>query len=182
MPNYSNGKIYRIVCNETGKQYIGSTTISLAARLSQHKKIFKCQKNCTSRDVLEYNDFSIVLIEDYPCERKEQLLQRERFYIETMDCVNKKIPTRTAAEWYKENRERLIEKQMIWNNANKDKLREYQKTFRNKNKGIYVDLTDIDIDDEEHVKLNIEEIYDCDELIDKDVLIELIDKNIISKL
>ena len=102
-----------------------------------------------------------------------------------MDCVNKKIPNRSKEEWYQDNRERLIEKQMIWNNANKDKLREYQKTFKTKHnlsKGIYVDLTEVEVPDEEHIKLHIDEIYDCDEIIDKDVLIELIDKNINSKL
>jgi len=184
MPNYLQGKIYRIVCNQSGKQYIGSTTISLAARLSQHKKLLKSLKSGTSKQVLENNDYSIVLIEDYPCDRKELLLQRERFYIETMDCVNKNMPNRSKEDWYKDNRERLIEKQTIWNNNNKDKLREYQKTFKTKHnlsKGVYVDLTNIDVD--ENVKINVEDIYDCDELInieniDKDILIDFIEKQI----
>ena len=38
MVNYANGKIYRIVCNTTGKQYIGSTTRPLSERLNGHKK------------------------------------------------------------------------------------------------------------------------------------------------
>ena len=165
MVNYQNGKIYRIVCNITGKQYIGSTISHLNTRLSQHKKSF----SCTSIQVLENGDYNIVLIEDYPCERKEQLLQRERFFIETMECVNKKYPLRTRHEWYQDNKKRLIEKQLLWNNNNKDKLREYQETFKNKNKGIFIDLTEgsvaltnIDVHDDEHVKLNIEDIYDCD--------------------
>jgi len=178
MVNYQNGKIYRIVCNVTGQQYIGSTVSSLNTRLCQHKK----SRSCTSTQIIDNNDYSIVLIEDYPCERKEQLLARERFYIETMDCVNKKYPLRSQHEWYEDNKKRLIEKQTIWNNNNKDKLKEYRKTYRNKNKGVYVDLTNIDVEDEEQIKLNIEELYDCLELTDKDILIELIDKNIINKL
>ena len=39
MVNYQNAKIYRIVCNVTGKQYIGSTVSNLSTRLSQHKNI-----------------------------------------------------------------------------------------------------------------------------------------------
>ena len=74
MVNYENGKIYRIVCNKTGKQYIGATTILLSARLSQHKKLFNTKKTCLSREVIEGDDYAIYLIEDCPCERKEQLL------------------------------------------------------------------------------------------------------------
>jgi len=185
MVNYLQSKIYRIVCNQSGKIYIGSTTTSLSSRLSQHKKLLKSLKSGTSKEVLENNDFSIVLLEDYPCERKEQLLQRERFYIETMDCVNKNIPNRSKEDWYQDNRERLIEKQTIWNNAHKDKLREYQKTFKSKkhnlSKGVFVNLTEIDMN--ENVKINIDDIYDCNELIDvqnidKEILIDFIEQQI----
>ena len=181
MVNYRNGKIYRLVCNNSGKQYIGSTTTKLTIRLCQHKKLFKDGRSGTSREILQNGNYNIILLEDFPCDRKEQLLQRERFYIETMECVNKKIPLRTHHEWYEDNREEYIARQTIWNNNNKDKLREYQNKFRNKNKGVYVDLTDVDIvDDEEHVKLNIEDIYDSDELMDleRSLLYELIDENI----
>lgn len=180
MVNYQNGKIYRIVCNVTGKQYIGSTISSLNTRLSQHKKYIKDGKYCSSKIVLEEGDYDIVLIEDFPCERKEQLLQRERYYIETIECVNKKIPTRTQAEWYIDNKERLIEKQMLWNNTNKDKLKEYQKTFKNKNKGLLVDLTEVNVDDEEQIKLSIEDIYESKEYFDEnEIMIDLMNKNII---
>jgi hypothetical protein len=153
MPNYQNGKIYRIICNISGKQYIGSTTISLASRLSTHKKVYNTINSCTSREVLKNNDYNIVLLEDYPCERKEQLLQKERYYIETMDCVNKKIPNRSKEEWYQDNKEDYIVRQKIWNNNNKDKLREYQKRFRDK--GVVIDLNEMPA-----IELNIEEIYD----------------------
>lgn len=177
MPNYLNGKIYRIVCNKTGLQYIGSTTIPLASRLSQHKKILKDGKSGTSKLVLENNDYNIVLIEDYPCDRKELLLQRERYYIETMCCVNLKLPMQSQKEWYEKNKDRLIEQQKIWNNNNKDKLKQYQHTFRTKSvsdrqtlsleKGIYVDLTNMDIDDE-NIKIEFEDIYNSPEFIENE--------------
>ena len=167
MPNYLNGKVYRIVCNESGCQYIGSTTINLAARLSQHKKLFKDGKSGTSKLVLENGNFSIVLLEDYPCERKEQLLARERHFIETLDCVNKKIPLRTQSEWYEDNKEKIIEHQMIWNNNNREKLADYQKRYRNRNKNVVIldDESCIILDDElmtdnEHIELKMEELYD----------------------
>lgn len=90
MVNYANSKIYRIVCNTTGKQYIGVTTIPLSTRLSQHKKLFKINSPCCSKEVMEHDDYEIYLIEDYPVERKEQLLARARMHIESNICVNKK--------------------------------------------------------------------------------------------
>ena len=36
MPNYQNGKIYKIVCNITGLVYIGSTIENLTERLWGH--------------------------------------------------------------------------------------------------------------------------------------------------
>jgi hypothetical protein len=42
---YENGKIYQLVCNITGKKYIGSTVLSLSSRLSTH--IFK--DGCSSK-------------------------------------------------------------------------------------------------------------------------------------
>jgi hypothetical protein len=130
MPNYSNGKIYRIVCNETGEQYIGSTTQSLALRLGQHK----CHCNCISRQILERNNYAIVLIEEYPCENKEQLCRRERHYIETMECINIQIPTRTCKEYCEANREKAIERARAYVEANREKIVEQQRAYRESNR------------------------------------------------
>jgi len=61
---YKNGKIYRIVCNQTGLQYIGSTCKTLKQRLQQHKTSFKGYKDgkgnyITSFKILEKNNKSI---------------------------------------------------------------------------------------------------------------------------
>jgi hypothetical protein len=148
MVNYQNGKVYRIICNKTGKQYIGSTTIALSARLSQHSKLFRNARTCLSREVIEGGDYAICLIEDFPCDRKEQLLARERHFIETLDCVNKKVPLRTKHEWYMENRDELIRKQLIWNNANKDKTQIYKQRFAEKQMLNNQQEEGIDIDEE----------------------------------
>jgi hypothetical protein len=153
MVNYENGKIYRIICNVTGKQYIGATTTTLSARLSQHKKLFSTNKTCLSREVIEAGDYAIYLIEDCPCERKEQLLSRERYFIETTDCVNKKIPLRTKYEWYMDNRDEVIRKQLLWNMQNPDKTKIYKQTYNVKNKPIK----------NENIKLNVSDTLSLDE-------------------
>jgi hypothetical protein len=163
MVNYANSKIYKLICNKTGSMYIGSTTCKLCVRLAQHRKLYKAGLSGTSKLVLQNGDFNIFLIEDFPCERKEQLLARERYYIETLDCVNKKVPLRTQKQWYEDNKDRLIKKQIMWNNANRDKVKEYQAKFKaNKAKGIVINLDGDETlgDDNEHVKLVIEDIYE----------------------
>jgi hypothetical protein len=66
MPDYQKSKIYRLVCNITGKQYIGSTVSTLSKRKGQHKDKFKSWKEgkyhyVSSFEVIENNDFDIVL-------------------------------------------------------------------------------------------------------------------------
>ena len=97
--DYKNGKIYRVVCSETGRQYIGSTCSTLVKRLSNHKR----KKNdCSCKEFILPKIF---LIEDFPCDRREQLLSRERFFMESMDCVNLYRPIVTKEETLKEMRE-----------------------------------------------------------------------------
>jgi hypothetical protein len=105
MVNYASGKIYKIVCNKTGLIYVGSTCEpTLARRLAKHVGNYKEFVNgtnhfITSFKIIENNDYDIVLIEDCPCETKDHLHKRERFYIESIECVNKMIPTRTREEY-----------------------------------------------------------------------------------
>jgi hypothetical protein len=98
MPNYAESKIYRIVSNSTGKNYVGCTVVSLSQRLSQHVKDYRnwikatpehiYKPYCTSYEILKTGDYQIVLIEKFPCKNREQLLCRERFYINSIECVN----------------------------------------------------------------------------------------------
>jgi hypothetical protein len=109
--DYKNGKIYRVVCSETNRQYIGSTTSTLVKRLHQHKY----KKDCMCKDFIEPKIF---LIEDFPCDRKDQLLMRERYFIESMECVNLYRPIVTKEEVLKERKE--------YNDNNKEKRKEYR--------------------------------------------------------
>ena len=103
MVNYENGKIYKIVCNITKDIYIGSTCMQLCKRLASHKSDYKSYLNGKSKfvssfKVLEKNDYSIILLENYSCTSKEQLLARERYYFDEYDCVNKYRPYATDEE------------------------------------------------------------------------------------
>ena len=125
MVNYQLGKIYKIVCNTTGLIYIGSTAEPiLARRLAKHRGDYKCylvgkKHYITSYKVLENENFEIVLLENFSCNTKDELHSRERFYIESNECVNKVIPTRTPQEYHKQYYE-----------LNKDEIKEIQRTYR----------------------------------------------------
>jgi hypothetical protein len=51
----------------------------------------------------------IELIENYPCNSKEELLKREGWYIKVTECVNKMVAGRTKQEWKQDNPEKAKE-------------------------------------------------------------------------
>ena len=84
-------KIYKIL-NEDGKIYIGSTKQNLNNRFSSHKCQIKSGKSRCSNKNFNMDTATIELIEEMNnCQRKD-VLYRERYYIETTDCVNTDLP------------------------------------------------------------------------------------------
>ncbi|MDC3409660.1 hypothetical protein OAY23_01890 [bacterium] len=150
MPDYSKAKIYKIFCNITGQTYYGSTVQPLYKRVNEHRSGFKRWKNgkyayAKSYDIIERGDYDYSLVEEFPCDRKEQLHSRERYWIENNECVNKVIPGRTQKEYrevnkerrkeyYEQNKEQIRDKQKEYYEANKGKMLERCKEYREANK------------------------------------------------
>ena len=130
MPDYSNGKIYKIHRYQTDLVYYGSTTQTLCRRLSKHKTNIKCGCNVTSKQILEYDDAMITLIELFPCGSKSELLSRERWYIENNQCVNKCIPGRTRAEYTEANRDKISQQGKVYREANYDRIKSNREANR----------------------------------------------------
>jgi len=106
--SYEEGKIYKLVSKNTNQIYIGSTINSLSSRLSQHVHHYRLYKlgkynYLTSFIILDAGDYSVELIEKYPCSGIKELNVREgQIMLENPDiCVNKKISGRTVHESYK---------------------------------------------------------------------------------
>jgi len=101
------GKIYAIRSNQTEKYYIGSTTQSLAERMSRHRQHMRealkggGKRLCRSIEILKYDDARIELLEECPCDTVEALRAREGVLIrERMaEIVNKNRPNRTREEY-----------------------------------------------------------------------------------
>lgn len=123
MPNYSKGKVYRLVCNTTNQQYVGSTTAErLSQRLAEHKSGFKRDKQQSSSIIIAGGNCSIILIEDYPCQNKDQLRQRERYWQEQIPCVNKQKAISSLEEKAEYNR--------AYANSHREKYKELNKKLK----------------------------------------------------
>ena len=134
MNKYQNGKIYKLVCDNSPLVYYGSTCQKyLSSRLTDHKT----SRSCSSKELFELGKVTIHLIEDYPCNSKKELEDRERIYIEFIlknfdykIICNKRIPCRTkkesSKEWYIKNKE----KQKIYI-ENNEELKLYRKKLIN---------------------------------------------------
>ena len=135
MPDYSEAKIYKIIDNTNDNIYIGSTCQKLSQRLSEHVRHYKSYKESkrqnymSSFKIIENGDYDIILIKEYNCESKEQLLKKERYYIEKYQCINKNIPGRKkqeySKEYYENNKNVLIKKMKEYREANKDVMKQY---------------------------------------------------------
>lgn len=143
MPDYSQGKVYKLVCNVTGLVYVGSTVSPLYKRKCQHRRDYKRYKDgkynyITSFKIVEGGNCDIVLLEDVSCESKEQLHRVERKWIEALDCVNRCVPTRTKQEYDKiymeAHKDEKREYDKIYREVHKDEKREYNKIYREAHK------------------------------------------------
>jgi len=144
MPNYQDGKIYKIVCNITDECYIGSTCEpTVARRLAGHVNSYKRWKagNCTkttSFDIIDRGDYQIFLIETYPCNSRDELTAREgqiiRKYKSELECVNIYIAGRTNKEYRLDNKVAIQEKDKQYRLDHKEKAKEYMKEYIEDNK------------------------------------------------
>ena len=156
MPDYKNGKIYKIECQETNRIYIGSTCQpTVAGRLRGHMQCLrryqrgKCNYT-SSFSILETGNYKCLLVCNYPCNTKDELTTKEAEYIrqykkdDMCECVNKNIPNRTSKEYYKDNVDKIKqyhqgikEKTSEWGKQyrldNKEKITEYRKQYRKDN-------------------------------------------------
>lgn len=147
---YNNGKIYKLVSNQTDKIYIGSTCKErLCQRLAQHKRNYnfwlKDNNNgyMSSYELFKLGNVEIVLLETINCNTKDELLKKEREYIDKYKdiLINKVRPTITKderkeyqKEHYEDNKEEIKEKKKQYYEKNKDDFLEKSKKYREEHK------------------------------------------------
>lgn len=87
MPDYSNGKVYKLINDVDEKIYVGSTTQSLAVRKGAHKRNARRNPERTVYahiNAIGWSNVRIILIENVSCQNSEQLRSREQHYIDLL--------------------------------------------------------------------------------------------------
>ena len=134
------GYIYKIYDNTNGNIYYGSTKESVSRRITGHRAKYKKYiegkggSYTKSFDILKNNDYSYSIVEKVEFNEKFELHQKERFYIENNECINKCIPTRTDKEYRENNKDKMREYKKEYVKINKDKIIKQSKEYREINK------------------------------------------------
>ena len=133
MPNYQEGKIYKIYNTVTDDIYIGSTTQKLCARMRDHRKPCNVTKHADLpiyKSFIEHgmHNFFIELAEKCPCNDKDELRKKEGEYVKQLKpSLNLYVPGRTNKEYKEDNKERIEQQQKLYREENKEKTSQAKK-------------------------------------------------------
>ena len=142
--DYSKACIYKIVnidnCDDTDNKdfYIGSCKHFNTRRISHKSACNNIKSKNHNLRIYRYirqnggwNQWNMILLEEYPCDSKYELELRERELIEELKPnINKNIPTRSRKERYLKDRDRLKQKYL----DNRQKKLAYQNQYNLINK------------------------------------------------
>jgi hypothetical protein len=145
MVNYQLGKVYKIISDDFNKIYIGSTCCKyLCMRFAIHMLDYNTwkknpekyrRKRTSSFKILKYNNCKIILIENYPCNSKDELISREQYWIDKnkdicinmkrAKCINKKeCQKEYHKKHYYKNKNKIIEANNKYYKNNREKVLE----------------------------------------------------------
>jgi hypothetical protein len=119
--DYSKTIIYKLVCNDLNIKecYVGHTT-NWRQRKATHKQSveninhpeYNFKKSIFIRDYGGWCGWSMIQIELFPCNDKQEAIARERYWYETLGAtLNSNVPSRSKKEYYEQNREHKLEYQ-----------------------------------------------------------------------
>ena len=127
---YNKGKIYKIINDLTDDVYVGSTINTLSKRMASHRSDSKRTQFIFYEFVASqggWDNFHIILVEDFSCERKEQLCQREQYYIDLL------CPTLNSHNAHGLNLEKKKENNTKYCQKNIEKIKKYCANYRQVN-------------------------------------------------
>jgi transketolase len=142
--NYSNTMMYKIVSNDLNilECYVGSTT-DFTKRKCAHKsncanincKMYNYKVYQFIRDNGDWHNWSMILIEMYPCTNHLESLQRERFWCENLNAtLNSVVPSRSHKEYINQyivdNRENIQEYKKQYREQHKEQSQQYREQHK----------------------------------------------------
>ena len=136
-----NAKVYKITNDSNDKIYVGSSTNKyLHSRMSSHCQSCKDLTGRRNTKLYNYmreigvNHFYIELIENFQCETKQQLREREQHYIDTLKPELNMFRATKNPEYIKQNREKINKQSNEYYHANKATILKLQNEYNEKNK------------------------------------------------
>lgn len=127
--DYNNTILYKIVCRDLAitSCYVGHTT-NFTKRKYSHKQCCKTEPQYVYQFIREngdWNNWVMLMIEQYPCNNLYEAGARERHWIETLNAdLNQRVPPIALAR-------AEIQKRYAIKNA--EKIAEYQNRYRTEN-------------------------------------------------
>ena len=167
---YNNSKIYKLVSASSDKIYVGSTTQLLCKRLQQHLSNYKqyiidnAKQYVSSFTILALSDYSIQLIQECNYSNKQQLHEREGYYIKLHRdiCVNNRMAGRTDSEYRNDNKDSIAEKKKQYNIDNKEKNKQYytdnKQVLAEQKKQVYTDNKEIILEQQKQYRVNNKQV------------------------
>lgn len=141
--DYSKTVIYKLCCKnpEITDVYVGHTT-NYTKRKCRHKcncnnpnsRTYNYKVYQFIRDNGNWDNFSMIVIEEYNCSSRLEAEARERHWIETLNAsLNCVIPTRTKKEYMEVNSEKIKEQNKQYREQYSEKVKEQKKQYREQN-------------------------------------------------
>ena len=124
------GTIYKLLCQVTGKIYIGRTTVEISEAMRLNKSMFERYKLGTFKsfvgffEVMANKDYNVTILEIiHELANDTDLMKRQRYYIEQYDnTVNKIRPSRTKKEYRAVNRDHYLQLYKKYREENKEAI------------------------------------------------------------
>jgi hypothetical protein len=138
--DYQNGKIYKITDLSGNMTYIGSTVKTLAQRMGAHRDTYKIKDyygHYSCQEIFDkygIQNCRISLLENFPCNSRKELIDREGKYIREFDCVNKRIAGRTNLQYRQDNRVKIAKKKKEEYANDGGIAKQYKKDYYQKHK------------------------------------------------
>ena len=141
--DYSKTIIYKIVCNDLNIKdvYVGHTT-SFIKRKQKHKNCCTTPQNSKYhlkvyqiiRDYGGWENWSMIEIEKFPCNDKQEATKQERYWYEQLNAqLNTQKPNRNKKEYRNDNKDIIRENKKEYRGKNKEIIKEKKKEYYDKN-------------------------------------------------
>jgi hypothetical protein len=136
MPNYKNSKIYKILNVVDDEVFVGSTVQKLSCSMGNHRARYITGDKRMNRKLYKHmrdtgiKNFHIYLVEEYPCDSKKELYEREAYWIKELGgTLNTERPREfNKKEWTREYGKKKIICEICGSETTPNHLRRHQKT------------------------------------------------------